>query len=57
VTSGEGTTPTRAPLDSPFLARGDVWSHTFAEPGRYEYLCLPHMGQVGMREATVTVTR
>jgi parallel beta-helix repeat protein len=57
VTSGQGTTPTHAPLDSPFLARGQVWSHTFAEPGRYEYLCLPHLGQVGMREATVTVVR
>jgi len=57
VTSGEGTQPTRSPLDSPFLAKGQAWSHTFAEPGRYEYLCLPHIGQVGMREATVTVGR
>jgi len=57
VTSGQGTTPTHAPLDSPFLNKGQVWSHTFPEAGRYEYLCLPHLGQVGMREATVTVVR
>jgi plastocyanin len=55
VTSGQGTTPVRGPLASPFLAKGEVYSHTFAEPGRYEYLCLPHIGQIGMREATVTV--
>jgi parallel beta-helix repeat protein len=57
VTSGQGTLPTHVPLDSPFLTRGQVWSHTFPEPGRYEYLCLPHLGQLGMREATVTVVR
>jgi len=55
VTSGRGTTPVLGPLASPFLAKGEVWSHTFAEPGSYEYLCLPHVGQVGMREATITV--
>jgi parallel beta-helix repeat protein len=55
VTSGRGTTPVQGPLASPFLAKGEVYSHTFAEPGSYEYLCLPHIGQVGMREATVTV--
>lgn len=57
VTSGEGTVPVPGPLASPFLAKGQVYQHTFDEPGRYEYLCLPHIGQAGMREATVTVVR
>lgn len=56
VTSGEGTTPTRMPLDSPFLARGETFTHTFDTPGRYEYLCLPHLDQEPMRGATVTVS-
>jgi len=55
VTSGQGTTPVLGPLASPFLAKGEIYSHTFAERGSYEYLCLPHVGQVGMREATITV--
>jgi parallel beta-helix repeat protein len=55
VTSGEGTTPTLSPLQSPFLAGGESYSHTFAEAGRYEYLCLPHLDQAPMRGATVTV--
>ena len=55
VTSGDGTTPTSAPLASPFLLRGARWSHAFEEPGTYEYLCLPHLDQAPMRGATVTV--
>ena len=55
VTSGEGTTPLHAPLASPFMAKDEVWSFTFEEAGRYEYLCLPHLNQAPMREATVTV--
>jgi len=55
VTSGRGTTPLHEPLASPFLARGETWAYTFDEAGRYEYLCLPHLGQAPMREATVTV--
>ena len=55
VTSGEGTRPTSAPLASPFLGRGAVYQFTFDEPGRYEYLCLPHLDQAPMRGATVEV--
>jgi parallel beta-helix repeat protein len=55
VTSGDGTTPLHAPLASPFLFKGEAWRFTFAEAGRYEYLCLPHLDQAPMREATVTV--
>jgi plastocyanin len=55
VTSGHERTPTFAPLASPLLSRGEVFRHAFAEPGRFEYLCLPHMDQLPMREATVTV--
>jgi parallel beta-helix repeat protein len=55
VTSGAGREVLRAPLDSPYLMRGDRFDHTFVEAGRYEYLCQPHMDQAPMREATVTV--
>jgi parallel beta-helix repeat protein len=55
VTSGIGTQPTASPLASPFLRRGDVYRFDFASPGRYEYLCLPHLDQAPMRGATVTV--
>jgi parallel beta-helix repeat protein len=55
VTSGHERTPTFAPLQSPVMTRGQVFRYAFHEPGRYEYLCLPHMDQLPMREATVTV--
>jgi nitrite reductase (NO-forming) len=29
-------------FDSGFLAPGESWSHTFTEPGEFEYLCTPH---------------
>jgi parallel beta-helix repeat protein len=55
VTSGAGTTPTYATLASPTLLRGESYSHTFDEPGRYEYLCVPHLALAPMRGATITV--
>ena len=55
VTSGHERTPTFEPLQSPVMARGQVFTHAFEQAGRYEYLCLPHMDQLPMREATVTV--
>jgi len=55
VTSGSGTRVLAAPLASPFLARGDVYRHSFAKSGVFEYLCLPHLDQAPMRGATVTV--
>ena len=55
VTSGSGTQPTSAPLGSEFLFRGDTYSHTFVQPGDYEYLCLPHLDQAPMRGAQVKV--
>ncbi len=27
---------------SPFLGPGETWTHTFQEPGRYDYHCAPH---------------
>jgi parallel beta-helix repeat protein len=57
VTSGAGTLPSHAPLSSPFLTRGQAFRHTFGEPGKYEYLCLPHLDQAAMRGATVTVAK
>jgi len=57
VTSGAGTLPSHAPLSSPFLTRGQAFRHTFAEKGKYEYLCLPHLDQAAMRGATVTVAK
>ena len=29
-------------FDSGFLREGETWSHTFEEPGEFEYLCTPH---------------
>lgn len=29
-------------FDSGFMREGDTWSHTFDEPGEFEYLCTPH---------------
>ena len=29
-------------FDSGMLRVGETWSHTFAEPGEFEYLCTPH---------------
>ena len=55
VTSGRERTPSFEPLQSPVLARGQVYAFDFEQPGTYEYLCLPHMDQLPMREATVTV--
>ena len=55
VTSGSGTHPTSAPLASPFLFRGDTYSHTFEGEGEFEYLCLPHLDQAPMRGALVRV--
>jgi plastocyanin len=55
VTSGHERTPTFEPLQSPAMARGHVYAYAFERPGTYEYLCLPHMDQLPMREATVTV--
>lgn len=37
------------------MTRGQVYAHAFNEPGTYEYLCLAHMDQLPMREATITV--
>jgi plastocyanin len=28
------------------MMQGDSWSHTFDEPGEYEYFCLPHVNMV-----------
>ncbi|HSJ36361.1 MAG TPA: cupredoxin family copper-binding protein, partial [Acidimicrobiia bacterium] len=29
-------------FDSGFMDAGQTWSHTFDEPGEYEYFCSPH---------------
>jgi plastocyanin len=55
VSSGHERTPTLDPLNSPVMTRGQVYRYAFTKPGTYEYLCLPHMDQLPMREATVTV--
>jgi plastocyanin len=34
--------------DSGLLARGDSYSKTFAEPGRFEYLCVLHRTMTGV---------
>jgi plastocyanin len=40
-------------FDSGLLIRDDTFSHTFAEPGTYQYVCRQHLLQ-GMR-GTITV--
>ncbi len=42
VTSAEGDK-----LDSPLLARGETYSHTFTEAGEFEYICSPHPQMTG----------
>jgi manganese oxidase len=55
VTSGRpGDAPDGRAFDSTGMAdggmqmmmQGDSWSHTFDEPGEYEYFCLPHVNMV-----------
>ncbi|MFL6060057.1 MAG: plastocyanin/azurin family copper-binding protein [Marmoricola sp.] len=46
VTSGP------ASFSSPMLAQGKSWSHTFATPGHYSYVCSVHPGMT----ASLTVT-
>lgn len=36
------STTAEGPLDSGVLKAGATFSHTFAEPGTYDYRCLPH---------------
>lgn len=48
------TLPERAdPWGSELLQPGEEYEHTFTEPGRYDYICIPHVLS-GMR-ATITV--
>ncbi len=35
-------------FDSGILKKGEVWSHTFTEPGVYYYFCLPHPWMKGI---------
>jgi plastocyanin len=37
------------PFSSGSIPPGQVWRHTFAVPGRYDYVCLPHHDLFGMR--------
>lgn len=39
-TEGSGDDP------SDWMNQGDTWSHTFTEPGEYEYICIPHAWEV-----------
>ena len=41
VTSAGGT-----PLDSPYLSKGAVFTHTFNLPGTNPYECIPHHGDM-----------
>lgn len=43
------------PWDSGFVQPGDSFSHTFTEPGTYEYVCIPHEG-VGMAGTIIVET-
>lgn len=37
--------PPGGPLNSRMLKAGATWTHTFTEPGTYEYRCVPHSGK------------
>ncbi len=34
--------------ESPFLEPGAMFTHTFAEPGRFDYYCVPHPAMEGV---------
>jgi plastocyanin len=51
-TSIETHTVTGEGFDSGDIKQGQVWSHTFAKAGRYEYVCKPHHG-MGMHGVVV----
>ncbi|MCH7730617.1 cupredoxin domain-containing protein [Patescibacteria group bacterium] len=51
TTSGTPENPSGL-WDSPLLSQGDVFSHTFTEPGVYSYFCRPHSS---LMRATITV--
>ncbi len=57
VTSSKGGTDLdpAGPLQSPIMDKGHVFEHTFQSRGKFIYLCLPHIAQAPMRDATVTV--
>lgn len=58
VTSGKGTAPDKNPLlNSGFMGPYTMYTHTFNKPGKFSYLCLPHLYQESMRDATVTVEK
>jgi|FLYL01.1.fsa_nt_gi amicyanin len=43
VTSEDG-----GPLDSELFGEGETYSHTFSQPGSYEYYCKPHPYMKGL---------
>ena len=51
-TSIETHTVTGQGFDSGDIKQGQVWNHTFATPGRYEYVCKPHKG-MGMHGVVI----
>lgn len=58
IVSGAGTNADKKPaLASPMMGPKAAYKHTFAKPGKYTYLCLPHAYQTPMRDATVTVVK
>jgi len=54
---GDASTPSGAKaFDSGFLHPGDTYSHTFTEPGIYNYVCAPHETS-GMKGKIVVVPK
>ena len=53
----DASTPNGAKaFDSGFMHPGDTYSHTFTEPGIYNYICAPHETS-GMRGKIVVLPR
>jgi plastocyanin len=45
-----------APFDSGRIASGQIYRHTFAEPGTYKYICTPH-ADLGMTGTVIVSAR
>lgn len=47
-------TPGSGDASADWMQKGDSWSHTFTEPGTYQYYCKPHAsGSMGQRQGMV----
>lgn len=48
--------PGAAPFESGRIPPGQVYRHTFTDPGTYRYICIPH-GDLGMTGSVIVAPR